>query len=263
MPTALITGASTGLGRELGALFAADGDDVVLVSSPRSAESLRALADDLSARHGIRAEAVSIDLAAPDAARDLDARLEDLGVEIEHLVNNAGVGIAGLRLQDCDPEAVSRVVRLNVQTLTDLTMLHLPRMVARGHGSVLNVSSLAAYVVPHGLEAVYAASKAYVMSFSESVAQDLRGTGVTCTHLAPGPTETEFFATAGLDDHGRMNGFAMDAATVARAGYEAMREGRAAVMPGWRNRVLRTAATFSPSRRLTAAASGYFVSRQG
>lgn len=263
MPTALITGASTGLGREFAALFAADGDDVVLVSSPRSADALGALAEELRARHAIRAEAVSIDLAAVGAARDLDARLDELGVEIEHLVNNAGFGIAGLRLQDCDPEAVSRLVRLNVQTLTDLTMLHLPRMVARGHGSVLNVSSLAAYVVPHGLEAVYAASKAYVMSFSESVAQDLRGTGVTCTHLAPGPTRTEFFATAGLEDDGRMDGFAMDAASVARAGYEAMRAGRAAVMPGWANKVLRTAAVLSPSRRLTAATSGYFVARHG
>lgn len=263
MPTALITGASTGLGCEFAALFADDGDDVVVVSSPRSSEALGALAEELRARHAIRADAISIDLAAVGAARDLDARLDELGVEIEHLVNNAGFGIAGLRLQDCDPEAVSRLVRLNVQTLTDLTMLHLPRMVARGHGSVLNVSSLAAYVVPHGLEAVYAASKAYVMSFSESVAQDLRGTGVTCTHLAPGPTRTEFFTTAGLEDDGRMDGFAMDAASVARAGYEAMRAGRVAVMPGWANKVLRTAAVLSPSRRLTAATSGYFVARRG
>jgi short-subunit dehydrogenase len=261
VPTALITGASTGLGREFAALFAADGDDVVLVSSPRSADALEALAGELRTRHAIRADAISVDLAAADAARDLDARVNELGVEIAHLVNNAGFGIAGLKLQDCDPEAVSRVVRLNVQTLTDLTMLALPRMVARGHGSILNVSSLAAYVVPHGLEAVYAASKAYVMSFSESVAQDLRGTGVSCTHLAPGPTRTEFFNTAGLEDDGRMDGFAMDAASVARAGYQAMREGRAAVMPGWANRVLRTAAVLSPSRRLTAAASGYFVTR--
>lgn len=172
------------------------------------------------------------------------------------LITGASTGLgrqfAALFAADCDPEAVSRLVRLNVQTLTDLTMLHLPRMVARGHGSILNVSSLAAYVVPHGLEAVYAASKAYVMSFSESLAQDLRGSSVTCTHLAPGPTRTEFFAAAGLDDDARMDGFAMDAAPVAHAGYEAMRAGRVAVMPGWANKVLRTAAVLSPSAPVPA-----------
>jgi uncharacterized protein len=261
VPTALITGASTGIGRELAGLFAADGDDLVLVSSPRSADALAAIAADLRTRHGVAVETVSLDLAAPDAARQLDARVQELGVEVEHLVNNAGVGIVGLKLQDCDPDEVSRVVRVNVQTLTDLTTLYVPRMVARGHGSILNVSSIAAYVVPHGLEAVYAASKAFVVHFSESVAHDLRGTGVTCTHLAPGPTRTEFFATAGLAGGGRANAIAMDAGEVARQGYRAMRDGRATVMPGFGNKALRVAATLSPSRRATGAVSGFFITR--
>ena len=110
-------------------------------------------------------------------------------------VNNAGVGILGLKVQDSDPDAVSRMVQLNVVTTTDLTLLYAGRMVKAGRGAILNVGSIAAYVIPHGLEAGYAASKAYVRSFSECVADDLRGTGVTCTHLAPGPTRTQFMST--------------------------------------------------------------------
>ncbi len=262
MATALITGASTGIGRELATLFARDHEDLVLVASPRSEQRLAELAAELADRHGITAHPVALDLSAPDAARELDARTADLGVEIDHLVNNAGFGIVGLKHQDADVEQVSRMIRLNVQTLTDLTTLHLPRMVARRRGAILNVSSIAGYVVPHGLEAAYAASKAYVRSFSESVAHDLRGTGVSCTHLAPGPTRTEFFRTGGLENDGRVDRLALDAATVAEAGYGAMRAGRPMAMPGVGNRVLRVASSVTPSRRLVGAVSGYFVTRR-
>ena len=262
MTTALVTGASTGLGREFVKLFAADGVDVILVASTRSTSELEELADELRSRHAVAAHAISMDLAAAGAAHELDARVADLGVDVEHLVNNAGFGIVGLRIQDCDPEEVSRMIRLNVLTVTDLTMLHVPRMVKRGHGSILNVSSIAGYVVPHGLEAAYAASKAYIVSFSESVGHDLRGTGVTCTHLAPGPTRTEFFPTAGLLDDSRLGRAMMDAATVAAAGYAAMRAGRATVMPGLGTKAMRAAVALSPSKRLTGLVSGYFVTRR-
>jgi uncharacterized protein len=262
MTTALITGASTGLGREFAKLFAADGVDVILVASARSTSTLRELADELRSRHAVAAHAISVDLAAAGAAHVLDAGVADLGVEVEHLVNNAGFGIVGLRIQDCDPEEVSRMIRLNVLTVTDLTMLHVPRMVKRGHGSILNVSSIAGYVVPHGLEAAYSASKAYIVSFSESVGHDLRGTGVTCTHVAPGPTRTEFFPRAGLLDDSRLGPATMDAATVAAAGYAAMRAGRATVMPGLAAKAMRAAARVSPSKRLTGLVSGYFVTRR-
>lgn len=261
MTTALVTGASGGLGLEFVKLFAADGVDVILVSSPRSTGKLKEVACELRSRYAVAAHAISMDLAAAGAARDLDARVADLGVEVEHLVNNAGFGIVGLRIQDCDPEEVSRMIRLNVLTVTDLTTRHVPRMVKRGHGSILNVSSIAGYVVPHGLEAAYAASKAYIVSFSESVGHDLRGTGVTCTHLAAGPTRTEFFATAGLLDDSRLSRVTMDAATVAAAGYAAMRAGRATVMPGLATKAMRAGAVLSPSRRLTGLVSGYFVTR--
>jgi len=261
MTAALITGASTGLGRELAGLFARDGVDVVAVSSERSTAQLDELAEELRARYGVRVEPVTMDLAAPGAGADLVSRVDELGVDITYLVNNAGVGILGLKIQESDPVAVSKMVQLNVVTLTELTTMYAARMVRAGRGAILNISSVAAYVIPHGLEAGYAASKAYVRSFSESVADDLRGTGVTCTHLAPGPTRTEFGRTAGVGDWSRLDRYMMDAAPVAAAGYAAMRTGQVAVMPGFGPKVMRVASTVSPSRRLTALVSGYFVSR--
>lgn len=204
MTAALITGASTGIGRELARLFAADGVDLVVVSSERSVAELAALADELRSRHGVRVDTITMDLARPGAGADLVARVDALGVDVGCLVNNAGVGILGLTVQDSDPDAVSRMVQLNVVTTTDLTLLYAGRMVkGAGRGAILNVGSIAAYVIPHGLEVGYAASKAFVRSFSECVADDLRGTGVTCTHLAPGPTRTQFMSTAGLGDTSR------------------------------------------------------------
>ena len=201
MSAALITGASTGLGREFARLFAADGVDVVIVSSERSTEQLAALAEELRARDGVRVDAITMDLSVAGAGADLVTHVDKLGVEVEYLVNNAGVGILGLKAQDCAPDAVSQLVQLNVVTLTDLTVLYLGRMVKARRGSILNVSSVAAYVVPHGLEAAYAASQAFIRSFSESVAYDLRGTGVTCTHLAPCPTtHGSLAATAVFDE---------------------------------------------------------------
>ncbi|EHB55714.1 short-chain dehydrogenase/reductase SDR [Mycolicibacterium rhodesiae JS60] len=262
MATALITGASTGIGRELARLFAADGVDVIVVSSERSVAKLNELAEELRSSQAVRVDAITMDLSKAGAGADLVTRVDELGVEVEYLVNNAGVGIVGLKIQECDPETVSRMVQLDVVTLTDLTMLYVGRMVKRGHGAILNVSSVAGYVVPHGLEAAYAASKAFVRSFSEAVADDLRGTGVTCTHLAPGPVRTEFAATAGAGDTSRLDPAFMDAAPVAQAGYTAMRAGRVTVMPGVGTKVMRVAATLSPSRRFTAMVSGYFVARR-
>lgn len=261
MTTALVTGASSGLGRELAGLFAADGIGLVVVSSERSSAQLAALADELRARHRVRVDTVTMDLAEPGAGAELVARVDDLGIDIDYLVNNAGVGILGLKIQESDPVAVSKMIQLNVVTLTDLTTLYATRMVKAGRGAILNISSIAAYVIPHGLEAGYAASKAYVRSFSEAVSADLHGTGVTCTHLAAGPTRTEFAHTAGVGDWSRLDRFIMDAAPVAQAGYAAMRAGKVTVMPGMGNKVMRVFAPLSPSRRLKAVISGYFVAR--
>ena len=132
MTAALITGASTGIGRELARLFAADGVDVVVVSSERSVAELDTLAEELRSGHGVRVDTITMDLAKPGAGADLVGRVDELGVDVDYLVNNAGVGILGLTVQDSDPDAVSRMVQLNVVTTTDLTLLYAGRMVKNG-----------------------------------------------------------------------------------------------------------------------------------
>ncbi|WP_267308523.1 SDR family NAD(P)-dependent oxidoreductase [Mycobacterium barrassiae] len=257
---ALVTGASTGLGEQFSHLFAADGIDIAITSSPRSAVRLEKLAETLRTRYGVGVQTISIDLATPGAAAQL---YDAVTVEapIDYLVNNAAFGIVGIPLQQYAQGDLSRMVQVNVTALAELTEACVRDMVARGSGRILNVSSISGYVVPHGVECGYAASKAFVVSFSECLAQDLRGTGVTCTHLAPGPTRTEFFDTAGLTDTRRLEPMMMDAAPVARAGYEAMMAGKPACIPGVANKLMRAMMRFAPSRRFTALASGMAVRR--
>lgn len=223
---ALVTGASTGLGVQFSHLFAVDGIDLAITSSPRSA-----------------------------------ARIEELADTLRALVNNAAFGIVGIPLQEYPPGDLARMIQVNVASLAELAEACVRDMVPRGSGRILNVSSISGYVVPHGVECGYAASKAFVVSFSECLAQDLKGTGVTCTHLAPGPTRTEFFDTAGLSDVRRLEPMMMDAETVARAGYAAMMAGKPACIPGVANKLMRTMMRFAPSRTVTARASGSAVRR--
>ena len=263
MPTALVTGASTGLGKLFCELFAADGINVVMTSSPRSCDELGVAAETLRSTYGVSVERVSIDLAQPGAADALRAEVDLTGMTIDYVENNAGFGIVGLPMQRYSAEDFSRMIYVNVFALAQLTMSYVPEMVEGGSGRILNVSSIAGYVVPHGLECGYAATKAFVVSLSEGLSRDLAGTGVTCTHLAPGPTRTNFFSTAGLEGDGRrrLQVISMDAGPVARAGYRAMMRGKPSVMPGVGNQVMRAAAKFSPSRAITARLSGYFVER--
>jgi len=257
---ALVTGASTGLGEQFSHLFAADGIDVAITSSPRSAARLEELAATLRARYGVGVQTISIDLATPGSAAELYGAVAAEG-QVDYLVNNAAFGIVGIPLQQYQPGELARMVGVNVLTLAELTEACVRDMVARGSGRILNVSSISGYVVPHGVECGYAASKAFVVSFSECLAQDLKGTGVTCTHLAPGPTRTEFFDTAGLSDIARLEPMMMDADTVARAGYDAMMAGKPACIPGVVNKLMRTTMRFAPSRTFTAWASGRAVRR--
>ncbi len=257
---ALVTGASTGLGVQFSHLFAADGIDVAITSSPRSAARLEELADTLRSRYGVAVQTISVDLAEPGSA----AKLYDTAAAegpLEYLVNNAAFGIVGIPLQQYAPGELARMVQVNVASLAELTEAAVRDMVPRGSGRIMNVSSISGYVVPHGVECGYAASKAFVVSFSECLAQDLKGTGVTCTHLAPGPTRTEFFDTAGLSDIKRLEPMMMDAETVARAGYAAMMAGKPACIPGVANKLMRTMMRFAPSRDFTAWASGSAVRR--
>ena len=254
--TALITGASSGIGLELARLFAKDGCDVVLVA--RSEGKLRELAAELERDCGVTAHVIALDLGRPNAAEELVQRLP---CAIDVLVNNAGFGVAG-PFVETDLAKELEMIQVNVVALTQLTKLLLPPMVARRRGRVLNVASTAAFQ-PGPLMAVYYATKAYVLSFSEAIADELRHSGVTVTALCPGPTETGFAAVADMTQSRLFNvAKPMGSAAVARAGYAAMRRGKRVAIPGMKNKLLTQSVRVSPRRLVTAIVRKLQESRQ-
>jgi len=251
-PTALVTGASSGIGLELARLLAADGHDLVVVA--RSREALDRLAAELHAVHGTVVTVVSADLADPAAPEAVRAAVDGAGLAVDVLVNNAGFGTYG-RFTDIPLEAQLGLLQVNVAALVHLTRLFVPAMVARGRGRVLHVASTAAFQ-PGPLMAVYYASKAFVLSFSEALANELAGSGVTVTALCPGPTRSGFQARASMESARLVSGTMpmMDSATVARIGYRGMRRGARVVVPGLVNRILVQSVRFAPRRLTTAIA---------
>jgi len=233
-PTALITGASGGIGEELARLFAAAGYDLVLVA--RGDQKLASLSGELSRAHGIQARVLPADLADPAAPPRIFAALGGQAAAIDVLVNNAGFGARGAYAEiDYDVEA--RMIQVNVAALAHLTRLFLPGMLARRHGRILNVASTAAYV-PGPFMAVYYASKAFVLSFSEALAEEVQGSGVSVTALIPGPTQTNFAATAGNQDTPLFrSGAVMSAAAVARVGFDGLMAGKRVAIAGLSNRL--------------------------
>ncbi|HEX8686082.1 MAG TPA: SDR family oxidoreductase, partial [Pyrinomonadaceae bacterium] len=232
--TALVTGASGGIGEELARLFAADGHSLVLVA--RSRDKLARLADELKDKHGVAARVVAADLARAESPREIFEELEGAGLRVDALVNNAGVGSYG-PFAETDLKSELDLLQINVVALTHLTKLFLPGMLARRRGYVMNVASTASFQ-PGPLMAVYYASKAYVLSFSEALTNECGGTGVRVSALCPGPTETGFVAAAGMGDSKLFDRAVMDARTVAAAGYRGLLAGRAVVIPGFRNNLL-------------------------
>jgi uncharacterized protein len=232
--TALVTGASGGIGEELARLLAAGGANLVLVA--RSADRLAALGEELSRTHAVNASVLAQDLSAPDAVDDIAGELAARQLSIDILVNNAGFGVYGpFATTPADEEA--RMLQVNVVALTMLTKRLLPAMIERRHGRVLNVASTAAFQ-PGPLMAVYYASKAYVLSLSEALSNETSGTGVTVTCLCPGPTETGFQDRARLRESRLFSALSVASATdVARAGYDGMMAGRAIVIPGLVNKI--------------------------
>jgi uncharacterized protein len=244
--TALITGASSGIGAELAKLCAAGGYDVVLVARQRAA--LEQLALTLASAHGIIARALVADLAEPDAARTV---FESAG-SVDILINNAGFGLRGAYSEtDWEPEA--RMIQVNMVALAQLTKLYLPGMIARRSGRILNVASTAAFV-PGPFMAMYYSSKAFVFSFSLAIANELQGTGVSLTVLCPGVTRTNFFETAGTANTNVLKGPVMSAADVAREGYDAMMAGKPEIIAGSRNRWMIWGTRFAPRRMLSSIA---------
>jgi len=251
---ALVTGASSGIGEALARRLAARGHPLVLVA--RRKERLEALATSLRAAHGVDVRVEACDLAAPDAARTLMAALG--GAPVEILVNNAGYGMQG-RFVDMAMSDVEKMVRLNVLALTDLTQQMAREMVARKQGMILNVSSSAAFL-PSPYVSAYAATKAYVMSFSEALRHELRGTGVSLTTLYPGITRTEFNDVAGAKTPSVLDFSILSADAVAVAGLEALWARRRAVIPGVVNKLNALFSVLLP-RGLVVRMAGYLLGR--
>ena len=246
--TALVTGASSGIGLDLAKRFAAEGHDVALVA--RSEGKLKELAAALEAEHKVRAHVVTADLAQPRAAETLVAALEARGIEVDVLVNNAGYALYGA-FTETDLADELNMIQVNIVALTHLTKLLVRKMVARKDGRVLNVASTAAFQ-PGPLMAVYYATKAYVLSFSEALANELAGTGVTVTALCPGPTKTGFQARAQMEESKLVRGREiMTSETVARAGYTGLMKGKTVVIPGVGNRMMANAVRFLPRNTVT------------
>jgi len=223
--TALITGATTGIGYELSKLFAADGANLVLVA--RNTELLTQRQIDLKLYNQVKKE----------------------GIFVNTLVNNAGFGLLGA-FKDTDLETEMRMIRLNISTLTALTKLFLNDLLDSG-GEILNVASTAAFE-PGPMMAVYYATKAYVLSFSEALATELKGTPVKVSVLCPGPTQTEFQKTARIRGVKLLKLGIMDAATVARAGYEGLKKGKTLIIPGFLNRLSVWSIRFAPRKLVTS-----------
>lgn len=239
-PVALVTGASAGIGRELARVLAADHD---LILTARRVNELNALAEELKAA-GAGCHVVPADLADPAGPRQLFDTISAAHT-VDVLVNNAGFGDLG-PFADADLGKLLAMIRLNVVALTELTGLFLSGMRARGRGMILNVGSVAGFQ-PGPLMAVYYATKAYVNSLSLALANELAGTGVTVTCLAPGPTTSEFAAVAGMEATKVFTvGHVMAARPVAEAGVAGMKRGKGMVIPGLRNRLLVFLQRFAP-----------------
>lgn len=229
----IVTGASSGIGMEIARQFSAIGHNLVLVARRR--EKMEALAKDLAARDRGVVEVVELDLAAPGAAKTLHETVARMNVTVHTLVNNAGYGLRG-DFVDLGLEEQVGMIGLNVTALTELTHAFLPDLIKRGQGGILNVASLAAFQPgPH--MAVYYATKAYVLSFSEALHEEAKPFGVTVTALCPGATESEFGARAGMTDSLLFRAGRMSAVDVAKIGVEGYRAGHAVVTPGFRNKL--------------------------
>lgn len=250
MGTALITGASAGLGLEYARLFAADKHDLILVARRR--DRLEALATELTGAHGIKVQVIAADLMDPGVIPQILSEVG--GRPIDFLLNNAGFGTNG-PFAELDAAKEAGEVQVNIGALVALTRAFLPAMIARKQGRILNIGSTAGFQ-PGPFMAVYYASKAFVNSFTEALWYELLGTGVTATVSCPGPTATEFQAVAG-NSKSKLNRMGvMSAAEVARGGYLAMQAGKRKVVHGLINNLAVGSGALTPQRMLLGITAG-------
>lgn len=225
--TALITGASSGIGRELANLHASKGGNLVVVS--RTESDLIKVKEELENNYNVHVDYIAKDLTKPTSAQEIYDEIKEKGITIDYLMNNAGYGGQGLFYKRSWEKDLG-MIQVNVIALTELTRLFLPDFIARKSGKILNTSSTAS-LLPGPLQAVYFASKAYVTSFSNSIASEIEGTNVTVTALLPGATSTNFAKTSGMDKTALFDQ-TFSPQTVAEAGYQGMLEGKLNVLTG-------------------------------
>jgi len=224
---ALITGASTGIGKELAYIHAEKGGNLIILA--RNKEKLEALKAEIEQKFEVKVMVIASDLSKAGAAEEVYNKVKTSGTEVDYLINNAGFGGRG-KFHERDWAIDMSMINLNIVALTELTRFFLPDFVQRNSGKILNVSSTAS-LMPGPLQAVYFATKAYVTSFSNAIAEELHDTNITVTALLPGATETEFASTAGFDNKGMFKN-AAGARRVAEDGYNGMLKGKLDVISG-------------------------------
>lgn len=242
--TVLITGATVGIGYELSKIFAANGYDLVLVA--RNAKLLAERKQELASSAGVRVWWFARDLSAADAAEALYQEVQQAGITVDVLINNAGFGALGT-FAELDDRVQLEMIQLNVTALTALFKRFLDEMLLRGSGKIMNVASTAAFQ-PGPYQAVYYATKAHVLHLTEAVAFELKDRPVTICALCPGPTATEFQERAGFKNVLLMKGYVMSPEAVARAGYAGLMKGKTIIIPGLVNRLLAQSYRFGPRK---------------
>ncbi len=246
--TVLITGASKGIGLALARVFAREKHNLILVA--RSQDQLQALQTELSEKYAVEVTLFSYDLTEPGTIQRLFEQIQQQSLTVDILVNNAGYGDYG-EFAHSDWEKIQGMILLNVLAVSHLSRLFLPGMIERGYGKVLNLGSTASFQ-PGPMMAVYFASKAYILSFSEALAAETEGTGVTVTVLCPGPTQSNFGQVANMDEIALMGDVTSDklptAEEVAEYGYESLQSGQVIAVHGWLNKALTFAPRFTPRK---------------
>jgi uncharacterized protein len=258
MDVTLITGASAGLGEGFARALAAEKRNLLLVA--RREERLAALAVQLAERHGIAVETMALDLAAPDASEQLMAEVAARGLSVDTLINNAGFGARGSFIE-IDLAEQRRMIDLNCTLLMDLCHRVLPGMIERKRGGILNVASTAAFQ-PGPWMAVYYATKAFVLSFSEALHEEVRAQGVKVAALCPGPTRTEFADVAGMSDSELFKRFATSPEAVVRDGLAALKSNTAVKVSGTMNTIMAESIRFTPRLLARRIAGGLQKTRQ-
>ena len=253
--TALITGATSGFGREFCKLFAQDGHDLIIVSRDRNA--LESVKDEVEKNHSVTVHPIAVDLGQPEGAEEVHLAVKAKGIEVDFLVNNAGIGEHGF-FHETDWKKEFHMMQLNVVSLVYLTKLFLPKMIEKKEGRILNLASIVS-LMPNPKMAVYAATKAFVLSFSESMANELKDTGVTITALLPGGSDTDFFDRAHAEDTRMYENTSLDDPyEVAKDGYEAMMSGSRRKVSGTQNKIQAAMSKVVP-HQLLAAGMRYFM----